>query len=286
MARDYNFKNQVAIVTGGGSGIGQSVAVAFAKAGARVAILGRDIKKLTESQKQIQEHNLCAIYRANVSNPITVQKTIRKIYKQFKRIDVVVNGAGLYGPIGQFHTNDLTSWHGAIAVNLLGTVNVCHAALPLMLKQKHGKIINFSGGGAVQPFANFSAYSTSKAAVVRFSENIAKEYERDNIQINVIAPGAINTAVLDQVLKTGIKKVGKEFYEKSLEQKRTGGDNVETAAELVLFLCSPHSHNLTGKLISAKWDRWQNWNRKSIEKIKKSSLYTIRRIDNKYFRQA
>ena len=280
------YKDKVAVITGGGSGIGLAIALAFAKTGASVAILGRDEKKLAAAQKQILEFGKCRIYRADVSNAKQVKKIFSNIHHEFKHIDVLVNCAGLYGPIGLFHTLDLSAWHSAFAINFLGTANCVRAVLPFMLKAKKGKIITLSGGGAVQPFPNFSAYSTSKAAVVRFTETVAKEYENKNIQINAIAPGAVNTSVLEQVLKSGPKKVGEEFYKKSLEQKRTGGDSVENAAELVLYLCSGQSSNVTGKLISAKWDGWQKWNKANLTKIKNSSVYTLRRIDNKYFKQA
>lgn len=276
----YNFTKKVVIVTGGASGIGFMVAKSFSKAGAVVVILGRQINKLKEAQKEIQKLGYCEIYKADVSKFNTLKKIYSEIYKKYKRIDVLVNCAGVYGPIGRFETNDMVLWAEAMNINLLGTAYSCNAVLPLMLKKKSGKIINLSGGGAVQPFPNFSCYATSKAAVVRFTENLAKEFEDQNIQVNAIAPGAINTLFLDKVLKAGVKKVGKEFYEKSLQQKKSGGDSAELAAELVLSLCSG---KLTGKVISAKWDNWQEWNEERVENLNKNSEFTLRRIDNKYF---
>lgn len=125
---------------------------------------------------------------------VTDYKQVKQLY--FKDEDVIVNCAGIYGPIGQFHNNGLKQWHKTINVNLLGTVNVCYAVLK---KMKIGKIINFSGGGALYPRPNFSAYATSKAAVVRFTETIAQEYP--NIQINCIAPGFIRTKMTKNVEK-------------------------------------------------------------------------------------
>lgn len=209
----------------------------------------------------------------------------KKFKKTYKKIDVLINCAGVYGPIGQFHTNNLQDWQSAVQINLLGTANVCHAFLPLMLKKKKGKIVNLSGGGAVQPFPNFSSYAVSKAAVVRFTENLAKEYKDKNIQVNAVSPGAINTLFLDQVIKAGAKKVGTEFYQKSVEQKKTGGDSPELAAELMLFLCSKFAHNLTGKLIAAKWDSWKNFTKEQVEKFNQKSDFSLRRIDNKYFKE-
>ena len=276
------FQNKVVIITGGGSGIGFAAAKAFAKAGAKVLILGRQIPKLRAAQKSIGVFGFCRVYRADVAQPKSIEKVFKQIEKEYRHIDVLVSCAGIYGPIGNHHENNLELWKQAIEINLLGTVNCIHTVLPFMLKQKGGKIVNLSGGGAVQPFPNFSAYATSKAAVVRFTENLAEEYRTKNIQINVIAPGAVNTSFLDLVIKAGPKNAGREFYKKSLVQKQTGGDPADLAAELIVWLSSP-ANKLTGKLISAKWDLWRKFDKKTVSLLNKNSKYTLRRIDEKYF---
>src|SRR6266404_1485446 len=213
MSDKQEFKNQVVVITGGASGIGLAVAKAFAKAKAKVIILGRDPKKLQLATRQMSKLS-CLTVKCDVADGKAVANAVNKIVATHARIDILVNCAGIYGPIGKFHETDLDSWKEALGTNLLGTVNVCHAVLPFMLKQKHGAIVNLSGGGAVQPFPNFSAYATSKAAVVRFTENLAEENQPYNIKINAVAPGAINTVFLDKVLKAGPKKAGMEFYNK------------------------------------------------------------------------
>ena len=273
-----SLKGKIVLVTGGGSGIGKATAKAFKDAGAKVLIVGRDEEKLKATVEQINVD----YQTVHVEDIASVTVLVNKIIKVYARLDILVNCAGVYGPIGKFHENNLDLWQEALRINLIGTVNMCHAVLPLMLKQESGKIINLSGGGAVQPFENFSAYATSKAAVVRFTENLSKEYSSYNIQVNAVAPGAVNTKFLDQVLEAGEKNVGSEFYKKSLEQQQTGGDDPDSAAELIVFLCNP-GNTLTGKLISAKWDPWQNWDATDIKKINSENEYTLRRIDNKYF---
>lgn len=133
----------------------------------------------------------------NVTKPDDIEYLFKWIEKEYGKIEVVINCAGIYGPIGKFHTNNLALWHKTINVNLLGTVNVCHAILKRM---KTGKIINFSGGGALYPRPRFSAYATSKAAVVRFTETLAKEYPK--VQINCIAPGFIRTKMTKNIQKS------------------------------------------------------------------------------------
>jgi NAD(P)-dependent dehydrogenase (short-subunit alcohol dehydrogenase family) len=276
------FENKIAVVTGGGSGIGFAAAKAFAGAGAQVIILGRQAGKLKAAQKKIQQLGLCEAYTVDVSKTEDVEKVFKALEKKFKHLDVLVNCAGIYGPIGAHHKNDLGLWKSALEINLFGTVNCVHSVLPVMLKQKAGKIVNLSGGGAVQPFPNFSAYAVSKAAVVRFTENLAEEYNHKNIQINAIAPGAVNTLFLDLVMKAGPENAGKEFYKKSLGQKQTGGDSPDLAAELIVWLASPEN-KLTGKLISAKWDPWRRLAKTKIALLNNNNRYTLRRIDNKYF---
>jgi NAD(P)-dependent dehydrogenase (short-subunit alcohol dehydrogenase family) len=125
-----------------------------------------------------------------------------------------------------------------------------------MKKNGYGKIINLSGGGATKGTPNFSAYAASKSAIVRFTECLALETEKDHIDINAIAPGALNTRLLDQVIQEGVEKVGPERYAEALVQRKTGGDPLTKAADLAVFLGSKESDGITGKLISAQHDPW------------------------------
>jgi len=263
----------VAIVTGGRGGIGQTITNHLVKEGFLVLALGRHKSSNDKSED---------FYVTDVADFGAVQRTVSKIIKKYKKIDLLVNAAGIIGAVGPFHLNDMKLWSETISINLLGTAQMCRAVLPFMLKRGQGKIINFSGGGAVQPFENFSAYATSKAAVVRFTENLAREYEKNNIQINSIAPRLINTKMLDIAIKAGKKMAGSDYYNRVMEAKKTGGDDPNTAAELIAWLAKP-KNKLTGKLISAKWDGWKHYSAKKILQLNKSSQLTLRRIDNKYF---
>ena len=152
--------------------------------------------------------------------------------------------------------------------------------MPYFKKKNKGKIIQLSGGGAASPLPLISSYAVSKAAVVRFVENLSEELKDYKIDINAVAPGPLNTSMLDEVLKAGPKKVGKNFYNKSLKQKKTGGTPFIKACELILFLGSKYSNGIKGKLISALWDDWKNWiNYKEL--LQSSDAYTLRRIVGK-----
>ena len=120
----------------------------------------------------------------------------------------------------------------------------------------------------------------SKAGIVRFVENLSEEIKKFNIDINAVAPGPLNTGMLEEILKAGPNKVGKKFYNKSLIQKRTGGTPFNIVCELILFLASKESDGITGKLISALWDNWKNWPNYK-KKLRDTDLYTLRRITGK-----
>lgn len=277
-------QKKVAIITGGSGVIGSAVVRALAAANYTVVIIGTSTKNFLALKKSFQSPVSLEFCKVDVTNAQAVLLEVKKIVRRFKRIDVVVNAAAVLGPVGVFHTNKQSLWQRVIEVNLFGTINVCAAVLPVMISQQAGKIINFSGGGAVQPFPNFSAYATSKAAVVRFTENLAEEYKQYNIQINAIAPGIVNSKMLDQTLQAGAGRAGKEYYNKVKKQKQQGGDSPNLAADLIMFLSDP-KNKLTGKLVSAKWDSWKNMGQEEISFINESSLYTLRRIDNQFYKE-
>ncbi|HSR89221.1 MAG TPA: SDR family oxidoreductase [Candidatus Udaeobacter sp.] len=278
-----NLKDKIAIVTGGGRGIGKVIAQTLAAQGVKVIAASRSKQELEVLKEEIKKNGFSIEIKAvDVSDYKQVQKLMSGVIKKFGTIDILVNAAGVYGPIGLFGDNDIKKWSEALQINLLGTVNCAHAVLPIMTKNKSGKIINFSGGGAVNSFPHFSAYATSKAAIVRFTENLAVEYKEYGIQVNAVAPGAVNTKLLEESLAAGQEAVGKDFYEKILQQKQEGGDSPQLAADLIMFFIST---SLTGKLISAKWDKWKEWDKAEVERINNSQEFTLRRIDNKYFKE-
>ena len=272
-------KNKIAIITGAGGGIGSTIAETFAKEGCSLILIDRAKATLDRVSKELEKYN-CEFLAitANACNQKEVDNAADVALKKFSKIDILINTAGIQGPIGPFVNNDINKWIETINVNLNGTVLFIKAVLPAMVKQGCGKIINFSGGGAFNPRPNFSAYATSKTAVVRLTETLAEELKEYNIQVNAISPGAVNTKMLEQVLEAGPEDAGVEFYEKVKKQKEEGGDPPQLAADLALFLSSEKSYNLSGKTISAKWDNWREWDKEKIKKIMASGLYTLKRI--------
>ena len=270
-----------AIITGASQGLGLEIAKHYLQEGANVALCARDAKKLAEAQEELwlyakNKAQLIAI-PADVSKPEQVDLLVNAAMEAFGKIDILVANAGVYGPKGPIDEIDWDEWSQAIDINVKGTVLPCCAVLPHMKKQGYGKIIILSGGGATKPMPNLSAYATSKAAVVRFAETLAEEVGAYNIDVNTIAPGALNTRLLEEVLEAGPEKIGAAFYAQFLKQKQTGGTSLDVPAEFCVFLATSESDGITGKLLSVLWDPWQKFP-SMIEQLKTSDIYTLRRI--------
>lgn len=192
-------------------------------------------------------------------------------------VDILVANAGVYGPKGRIDEVDWAEWVEAVRINLLGTVYCCRTFLPLLRAASHGKVLILSGGGATKPLPFLSAYAASKAAVVRFGETLAEEVRAFGIDVNMIAPGALNTRLLDEVLEAGPEKVGQAFYQAAVKQRDCGGTPLERGAELCVFLASDAAAGVTGRLFSAQWDPWQRLE-KFKDDLNRSDVYTLRRI--------
>ena len=277
----FSLKNRTALVTGANQGLGKAIAHAFVLAGANVFLCARDESKLVEVQIELQ--NFCKTgqrveaIRADVSKRDDVDHLVSAALTAFPQIHILVNNAGVYGPKGPIDDVDWDEWVQAIEVNLFGSILVVRALLPHFRTQGYGKVIQLSGGGATAPLPFISAYAASKAGIVRFMETLAEEVKILGIDVNSIAPGALNTRLLDEVLEAGPEKVSRSFYERALKQKAEGGSPLERSAELAVFLASAESDGITGKLISAIWDPWQHFP-EHADDLQKTDIYTLRRI--------
>lgn len=271
-------ENKVAIVTGGSIGIGKGIANAFAGQGAKLVLVSRTKEELEKTRLEIGKvsDTEVEVFPADVSNPEAVKKLAAFTLKKFSTVDILVNSAGIYGPIGVITDVSPEKWLDAIKINLFGTFLTMQAVLPIMIKNNRGKIVNMSGGGGASPFPRFSGYGTSKAGVIRLTETTAEEVKAYHIDINAIAPGAVNTRLLDEALQAG-EAAGKDFLSRSIKQKKEGGVPPEKVGELAVFLASSKSDGLSGRLISLLWDGWRDIPQ-HLDKIMTSDIYTMRRI--------
>lgn len=274
-------QDKVAIVTGASRGLGLEIAKLYLEAGARVAMCARDgaaLKRACVALTPFASSGEAPLaLAADVSVKQDVCEVVEAAVGRYGRIDILVNNAGIYGPKGTIDEVDWREWIQAIEINLYGSVLMCRAVLPHLRVCGRGKVVQLSGGGATNPLPRLSAYAVSKAAIIRFVETLAEEVRSENIDVNAIAPGALNTQMLEEILAAGPEKVGDDFYARALKQKNDGGAPLSRGAELALFLASAASDGITGKLISAMWDPWQSL-AGHLDDLAGTDIYTLRRI--------
>jgi NAD(P)-dependent dehydrogenase (short-subunit alcohol dehydrogenase family) len=273
-------QDKVALVVGAGRGIGEAIALRFAAEGARLILAARTAPELEAVAEMVRAAGGTAHFVVtDVTAPAEVAFLVQKSIELFGHIDILVNAAGIYGPIGRVWEVDAREWANTFSANLFGPFLLCQAVLPHMIRAGRGKIINFSGGGATSPLCRFTAYGVSKTAVVRLTETLAEEVKEFNIQVNAIAPGAVDTKLQDSVLAAGERAGDLLRRIRRLRETGEGGTPREVPAELAAFLASDDSRNLTGRLISAPNDKWESWTDERIAQIMSQPWFTLRRMD-------
>jgi NAD(P)-dependent dehydrogenase (short-subunit alcohol dehydrogenase family) len=274
-------EGRAAIVTGASQGLGLAIARAYVGAGASVLMCARDGARVEQARAEVESlatsGQQVLAEPADVSQPDEVERVVRHALEAFSALHVLVNNAGVYGPLGPLEDVAWDEWVRAVEINLLGPVLLCRAVLPHFKQKGYGKIVQLSGGGATGPLPRISAYAASKAAVIRLAETLAEETRGQGIDVNAIAPGALNTRLLDEILAGGPERVGRTFYDRCVSQRDEGGVPLERGAALAVFLGSAESDGITGKLLSAVWDPWSGL-AAHLDELRRSDVYTLRRI--------
>jgi 3-oxoacyl-[acyl-carrier protein] reductase len=271
---------KTALVTGASRGLGLEIAAALADSGADVVMVARDGDALAIAREQIA-HDFpgprILAHVTDLSDLPALDAMVESVAAEFPAIDILVNNAAVQGPIGPMDKVDFTAWRDVFDTNLFAPARLSQRLVPSMRAAgRGGKIINISGGGATGPRPDFSAYAASKTALVRLTETLAEELKGDRIDVNAVAPGAMNTRMLQELLDAGREAAPRE-YDAALNRSKEHGDAPVLAAELVAFLASPASDGITGRLISAVWDDWRSLPSKA-DTLLKSDVYTLRRI--------
>lgn len=270
-----------AVVTGANQGLGRAIAEHLVRAGANVLVTARGQALLQQTATELRalaEGGQKVLTRvADVSRAEDCDATAKQAFSELPNPCVLVNNAGVYGPFGTIEENDWAEWVRAVEINLFGTVLMCRAFLPHMRDANYGKIVNLSGGGATAPLPRISSYAASKAAVVRFTETLAEETRDTGIDVNAVAPGALNTRLMDDLIAAGPEKVGAEFFAKMTKVRDSGGTPLDKGAELCVWLASAASDGISGRLLSAVWDDWSHLPERT-EQLAASDIYTLRRI--------
>lgn len=267
------------LITGGSQGLGKVIAGHFIKAGANVALCARDPLLLEETRTELalaaSPGQRVLAMPCDISSEEQVAAFVQHASAALGEIHVLITNAGVYGPLGPTESVDFNEWKRAIEINLYGVLLPCRAVFSHFKKACAGKIIMISGGGATNPLPNISSYAASKAALVRLMETLSEEWKSYCIDVNAVAPGALKTRLMHEVLDAGPEKVGETFYAKNVKWMEGAAASPDLCASLCVYLASPRSNGITGRLISAQWDRWDALH---LHKEQFGDIYTLRRI--------
>lgn len=269
------------IITGAGRGLGRALSKRFASEGANLLLTSRTASDLSSLMDELnvgaQTGQAIITLAADLAGADTGETLVAHCMAGLGRLDAVICNAGQLGTVAHLSRSDPESWEAVFACNLFGHVRLCRAAVRRMAERGGGKLVVISGGGATAPLPGLTAYAASKAALVRFAESLAYETRDDGISVNAVAPGVLDTAMTHATLAAGPDLAGAAYTARLRAELETAEATLQEAVELCLFLVSEGSDGITGRLISAKWDRWRNWpaHRRALAE---SDAYTLRRI--------
>jgi 3-oxoacyl-[acyl-carrier protein] reductase len=263
------------LLTGSSSGIGRELADHLLSAGHQVWGIARSGQDSLGSRHPDGFRSS----RCDVSAWEQVSSVASEIAADWGGLDALVTCAGWQGEVGPAIAADPLRWSATVRTNLDGTFFCFRACYPLLsLAQRRARIVFFSGGGASKARPNFSAYAVAKTGVVRLAESLAAELAGCPIDINAVAPGAINTRMTDEVIALGPEIAGESEYLGALAQKSSGGARIQDVLDLVDWLLSPGSDGISGRLISAPWDPWRSLSETQKAELGASDIYMLRRV--------
>ncbi|KJD31164.1 short-chain dehydrogenase [Tamlana nanhaiensis] len=242
----FSLKNKVAIVTGGGSGIGKAISLTFAQQGAQVHILDFNLEAAQETVKEIEvTQGSAQAHKCDVANKANVDSIIKTI-TQNGNIDILINNAGIahVGNIEACEEEDLDRLYN---VNIKGVYNCIKSCLPALKKSGNGVILNLASIASTVGINDRFAYSMTKGAVLTITYSVAKDYLKDGIRCNCIAPGRVHTPFVDGFIKKNYPGKESEMFEKLSQTQPIGRmGKPQEMADLVLFLCSDEAGFITG----------------------------------------
>ncbi len=263
---------QVALVTGAGRGIGRAIALALSDAGAAVAVCARSKDDVTRVAGEVAARGGHALaLRCDVTGRQEVEGMAAAVEDALGPVDLLVNNAGQFGPVGPLAATDPDQWWQALEVNLRGPLYCTRAVLPGMLARGHGRIVNVSSGVGFAAIPMLSAYVVSKTALYRLSENLAAETRGRGVMVFAIDPGLVRTAISESALSCGEPSIEQWFTDAFANQEDV---SPESAATLVTYLASGAADVLSGRNIDVSGDVAQMVVRAA--EIEERELYVLR----------
>jgi NAD(P)-dependent dehydrogenase (short-subunit alcohol dehydrogenase family) len=271
----FDFSGQVALVTGGGRGLGRAFAQALAGRGAKVAVTARTEQELAATVALIEEAGGTAVaLPADVTDQQAVTGVVQSVEKQLGRVDVLANNAGVLGPSGRDWEVDVDDWWHTFDVNLRGAFLFARAVLPGMIARHRGRIVNISSASVNIHLPYASAYGVSKAALTYLANCLDSATKEYGVFVFAYAPGFVRTDVIDQVAESyNIRKSVVDIYRKRLEDDHD--TTLERAVEVFMFLASGRADQLSGRHIDVYDDEVELVER--ADDIRRDDLYTLRR---------
>jgi 3-oxoacyl-[acyl-carrier protein] reductase len=263
-----SLKSEVAVVTGGGRGLGRTVAQSLARAGAAVAVVARSDNELWETEAIIRRQaGRVVALPADVTEQAAVERVVRETERRLGSITVLVNNAGTCSAIGPAWEVDPDRWQRDVENSLLGTFLCARAVLPGMIERRMGRIINVSSYAAIRATPHITAYGSAKAAVLHLTNSLAAEAKPHGVAVFAITPGRVRTAMTHNMLNSPSGR-------KWLDMQGDEWLPPERAADLVVFLSSGRGDTLSGRFVHVLDDVHELVRR--AEEIRRDDLYVLR----------
>jgi NAD(P)-dependent dehydrogenase (short-subunit alcohol dehydrogenase family) len=265
-----NMRGKMALVTGGGRGIGRAIAASFAAAGATVAILARSDDEVQATATTISACGGRGIpFVADVTDLDAMQRVVGELRDNHGPVDVLVNNAGVADPQGAFWDVDLDAWWRVHEINVRGVAVTTRLVLPDMIARRAGRIISIGSDIAERPTTRNLAYASSKAAVLRFTENLALATRPHGLAVFAVSPGMVRTRLTEARWRSS------EASEIDRQQSSTEWSPPELVAQLVLELAQGRADELTGRYIHARKDSVDQMLSR-VDEIRRRDLYTMK----------
>ena len=263
---------QVALVTGGGRGLGRAFALALARAGARVAVTARTAEDVAETVEMIERAGGGGLaVPGDVSVPDAVTRVVRGVESQLGQIDILVNNAGVMGPAGHDWNVDPENWWRTFEINMRGPFLCTRAVLPGMITRRRGRIVNISSGGAVRRFPQMAAYCATKAALTHWTNCLAREIETHRVVVLAFAPGFVRTPMGERVTGSEVPEETRDYFRAIVNEGRD--TPIARSAQKLLFLVSGRADALSGRFIHVRDDEEALARR--AEEIRRDNLHVL-----------